>query len=124
MRKRVLGELAAEGQADGEVVGDAGGRAGEVRVLGQQRLGHHDARLGQRERGVEAVEPGRALVAADAGVAALVDLGEVQLVQRVLEFLAQGRGRGEVIFGPLLGVLRQFLQIECLVISQLIAQPA
>jgi hypothetical protein len=31
----VLGELAAEGQAGGEVVGDAGVRAGEVRVVGQ-----------------------------------------------------------------------------------------
>ena len=88
----VLGELAAEGQADGEVVGHAGVRAGEVRVLGQQRLGHHDALLGQRERGVEAVEPGRALVAADPGVAALVDLGEAELDQGVLELLTQGRG--------------------------------
>ncbi len=88
----VLGELAAEGQTDGEVVGPAGVRAGEVRVLGQQRLGQHDALLGQRERGVEAVEPGRALIATDPGVAALVDLGEAQLVQGVLEFLAQGRG--------------------------------
>ena len=59
-----------------------------------------DALLGQRERGVDAVEPGRALVAADPGVAALVDLGEAQLVQRVLEVLAQGRCRGEVVLGP------------------------
>ncbi len=43
----VLGELAAESQTDGEVVGDAGGRAGEVRALGQPRLGQHDALLGQ-----------------------------------------------------------------------------